>query len=400
MNVEKGDLVLELDKWLSQRVEKVKESGLYRTLRTMNSAPQSEMIIDGKKKIVFSSNNYLGLANDPRLINAATTELQQFGVGSSGSRLTTGHTDWHQKLEGKIAHFKQAEAALLFSSGFLANVGVLSSLPEEGDVILSDQLNHASIIDGCRLSKADTVIYKHINMKDLEEKLIETASYARRFIVTDGVFSMDGTVAPLDHIMKLARQYDAFVIVDDAHATGVLGENGKGTSEYFGVQPDVVIGTLSKAIGTEGGFVVGSKVLIDFLRNHARTFIFQTSMPPAICAASYTALEIIENSPEKRQQLFLNISKVKQGLEELGYMVKGDLTPIIPVIIGDAREAVRFAEKLQENGIYAPAIRPPTVPIGESRIRLTVTSDHSLKEIEYLLNCFELIGKELTASKK
>lgn len=269
-------------------------------------------------------------------------------------------------------------------------------MPEKEDVILSDQLNHASIIDGCRLSRAATVVYSHINMSDLEDKLKGTASYRRRFIVTDGVFSMDGTIAPLDRILSLAKRYEAYVIVDDAHATGVLGENGRGTGEYFGVHPDVVIGTLSKAIGTEGGFVAGSQVLIDFLLNHARTFIFQTAMPPAICAASYAALEMIEEcSKKKRERLFANVRKIKTKLQEMGYHVKGDLTPIIPVIIGDAEEAVIFAEKLQENGIYAPAIRPPTVPDGESRIRLTVTSEHDSKEIDYLLKCFYIIGKEL-----
>lgn len=387
--------MLMLDEWLSQRIEKTKEAGLYREFRTMNTAPLPEMLIDGQRQIVFSSNNYLGLANDQRLVNAAETILHKFGVGSSGSRLTTGHTDWHQKLEEKIACFKQTEAALLFSSGFLANVGVLSSLPEKGDVILSDQLNHASIIDGCRLSKADTVVYNHVDMNDLEKKLKETVSYKRRFIVTDGVFSMDGTITPLDQIILIAKRYDAYVIVDDAHATGVLGEKGRGTSEYFGVYPDVVIGTLSKAIGTEGGFVAGSKVLIDFLLNHARTFIFQTAMPPSICAASHAALEIIEESNEKRQLLFSNVKRVKNSLEEMGYIVKGDLTPIIPVIIGDPQDAVMFAKKLLENGIYAPAIRPPTVPNGESRIRLTVTSAHGSKEIDYLLERFHFIGKEL-----
>ena len=387
--------MLELDGWLRKRIDKTKTAGLYRKVRTMNSAPHPRMLIDGQKQIVFSSNNYLGLANYRRLVYAAEKILHEYGVGSTGSRLTTGHSVWHQKLEEKIARFKQTEASLLFSSGYLANIGVLSSLPEKGDVILSDQLNHASIIDGCRLSRADTVVYNHIDMMDLEEKLKETVSYQRRFIVTDGVFSMDGTIAPLDQMISLAKRYHAYVIVDDAHATGVLGENGRGSGEYFGVHPDVVIGTLSKAIGTEGGFVAGSKVLIDFLVNHARTFIFQTAMPPAICAASYAALEIIEESNEKRQLLFSNVKKIKTSLEEMGYIVKGDLTPIIPVIIGDPKEAVIFAEKLQEKGIYAPAIRPPTVPEGESRIRLTVTSDHCSKEIDYLLKCFEFIGKEL-----
>ncbi len=384
-----------LDEWLSQRIDETKEAGLYRRLRNMNTAPLLERFIDGQRQIVFSSNNYLGLANDQRLVDAAKKTMDEFGVGSSGSRLTTGDTDWHQKLEEKMARFKQMEAALLFSSGYLANIGVLSSLPEAGDVILSDQFNHASIIDGCRLSKAKTMVYKHRDMNDLEGKLRQTISYRRRFIVTDGVFSMDGTIAPLDQIIQIAKRYDACVIVDDAHATGVLGEKGRGTSEYFGVYPDVVIGTLSKAVGTEGGFVAGSKLLIDFLLNHARTFIFQTAMPPSICAASYTSVEIIEESAEKRQWLFSNISKVKNSLVEMGYRVKGDVTPIIPVIIGDPKEAVSFAEKLQEKGIYAPAIRPPTVPNGESRIRLTITSAHDSKEIDYLLDCFYLIGKEL-----
>ncbi|KAB7705406.1 8-amino-7-oxononanoate synthase [Bacillus aerolatus] len=390
---------MKLDEWLSHRLDKTKVSGLYRQLRTMNTAPRPEMVMDGQKQIVFSSNNYLGLANDKRLVYAAETILHEFGVGSSGSRLTTGHTEWHQKLEEKIAGFKQTEAALLFSSGYLANVGVLSSLPGKGDVIFSDQLNHASIIDGCRLSKADTIIYNHVDMDDLEEKLKETKPYQRRFIVTDGVFSMDGTIAPLDKIMSLAKRYHSLVIVDDAHATGVLGENGRGTSEYFSVFPDVVIGTLSKAIGAEGGFVSGSKILIDFLLNHARTFIFQTSIPPSICAASYAALEIIEHSKEKRQLLLSKVKQTKSSLEEMGYVVKGDDTPIIPVIIGDTHKAVIFAKRLQQEGIYAPAIRPPTVAVGESRIRLTVTTDHSSKEIDHLLNSFHFIGKELNIIK-
>lgn len=386
---------MSFDGWLSGRLDETKKAGLYRHLRTMNSAPHPEMYIDGKKQMNFSSNNYLGLANEKQLIYAAETILHQFGVGSSGSRLTTGNTEWHEKLEERIASFKQTEAALLFSSGFLANVAVLTSLPEKGDVLLSDQLNHASIIDGCRLSKADTVVYNHIDMTDLEEKLKATKSYERRFIVTDGVFSMDGTITPLDKIMSLAKYYRAYVIVDDAHATGVLGGHGRGTSEHFNVLPDVVVGTLSKAVGTEGGFVSGTRVLIDFLLNHARTFIFQTSIPPSSCAASYAALELIVDSVEKRKHLVLNVNQIKTGLIEMGYTVKGDNTPIIPVMIGDPKKAVSIAEKLQDKGIFAPAIRPPTVPKGESRIRLTVTSEHNSEEIDYLLESFKLIGKEL-----
>ncbi|WP_412677694.1 8-amino-7-oxononanoate synthase [Bacillus swezeyi] len=385
-----------LDGWFTSRLDRTKAAGLYRTLpRTMRSEAEA----DDQKQVIWSSNDYLGMANDKRLIAAAKTALCQSGAGSTGSRLTTGNTDWHGKLERKIADFKRTEAALLFSSGYLANIGVLSSLPEKGDVILSDQLNHASIIDGCRLSKADTVVYHHIDMRDLEEKLAAAQGCERRFIATDGVFSMDGAIAPLDEIIALAERYQAFVIVDDAHATGVLGEGGRGTSEYFGVCPDVVIGTLSKAVGAEGGFVAGSKALIDFLLNHARTFIFQTAIPPASCAAAYTAFEIIEDSQDKRRLLHSSVRTVKAGLEDMGFTVKGGRTPIVPVMIGDAQQAVLLAKSLEEKGIYAPAIRPPTVADGESRIRLTVTADRSLREIDDLLKGFHLIGRELNMVK-
>lgn len=386
--------MLSFDDKLHNRVKEMQENALYRTLRTMEAASQSARIVDGEKKIIFSSNDYLGLANDKRLIHATIEALQQFGVGSSGSRLTTGNTYWHEKLEKKIATFKQTEAARLFSSGYLANIGVLSALAEAEDVILSDQYNHASIIDGCRLSKAKTCIYRHVDMEDLERKLAATTKYKQRFIVTDGVFSMDGSIAPLNRMMELADHYHAYVIVDDAHATGVLGQSGRGTSAYFGIMPDVVIGTCSKAIGTEGGFVAGSSTLVDFLMNYARTFIFQTALSPAICAATYTAIELIEQDASRREHLHYNIRKVKEGLNDMGYAVKGDHTAIIPVIIGEQQLALEFAKELEEKGIYAPAIRPPTVPNGESRIRLTVTASHSMQEIDDVLHAFYIIGKK------
>ncbi|WP_096199562.1 8-amino-7-oxononanoate synthase [Bacillus sp. FJAT-45350] len=382
------------DSWLSDRVTKIKENNLYRELNVMNSGSKPMVEMNGEEKLIFSSNNYLGLACDKRLTNAADTVGKTFGIGSSGSRLTTGNTLWHEKLERRIARFKQTEASLLFSSGYLANVGVLSSLPEKGDVILSDELNHASIIDGCRLSKAKTIIYKHDRMYDLEQKLIETQHCTRRFIVTDGVFSMDGNIAQLDAITALAKKYQAFVIVDDAHGTGVLGENGRGVCEYFGVKPDVMIGTLSKAVGTEGGFVAGSRILIDFLINHARTFIFQTAIPPSVCAASYEAINIIEENKQKRESLMVKVNLIRTRLQALGYNVKGDETPIIPVIIGDAKKAIWFADKLQEHNVFAPAIRPPTVKDGESRIRLTVTAEHSYDDIDTLIQAFEIIRSE------
>ncbi|RPK08194.1 8-amino-7-oxononanoate synthase [Priestia endophytica] len=380
---------------LENRLSHMKEKGLYRTLKTMQSAPGTEVDIDGRKQLVCSSNNYLGLSNDKRLIRAAQDAIETFGIGSSGARLTTGNTSLHEQLEKKLASFKKTESALLFSSGYLANIGVLSSIPGKSDVILSDQLNHASVIDGCRLSRAHTVIYEHVNMVDLKQKLEATGQYERRFIVTDGVFSMDGTLAPLPEIMKLAEKYKAYVIVDDAHATGVLGKTGGGTSEHFHVQPDIIIGTLSKAVGTAGGFVAGSRILIDFLRNHARTFIFQTSMSPAICAASYTALEIIEKSDEKRSRLFAAVGEITKGLKGMGFNVKGGMTPVVAVLIGSSTKAVSFSQSLQSKGIYASAIRPPTVAEGQSRIRITITSEYKDNEIERILDSFYITGKEM-----
>ncbi|MFH6684687.1 8-amino-7-oxononanoate synthase [Bacillus amyloliquefaciens] len=386
---------MDFDGWLLGRLDAVKTDGLYRTLRTQETALKTK----GQKRQIWASNDYLGLSKDERLITAAQTALSRFGAGSSGSRLTTGNTLWHEKLEKTIADFKQTEAALLFSSGYLANIGVLASLPQKGDVILSDQLNHASIVDGCRLSKAETIVYRHIDMADLENKLASVQSRNRRFIVTDGVFSMDGPIAPLDSIMALAKKYQAFVIVDDAHATGVLGENGGGTSEYFGVRPDVVIGTLSKAVGTEGGFAAGSNIFIDFLLNHARTFIFQTAVAPAICAASHTAFDIIKGMHGTRRVLLSSIKTIKTRLADMGFTVRGGDTPILPVIIGDAKTTVSAAALLEKKGICAPAIRPPAVPDGESRIRLTVTADRSLQDIDELTEAFDSIRKELNINQ-
>lgn len=385
-----------MNDWLLRRLNERKEAGLYRSLFIHEQSIKSSHV---SKSLIFSSNNYLGLANDHRIIQQIQKTVEDVGVGSTGSRLTTGNSIWHERLEEQIARFKQMEATLLFSSGYLANIGVLSSLPQKGDVILSDQFNHASIIDGCRLSHAETVIYRHCDMNDLEDKLKEIERKKRCFIVTDGVFSMDGTIAPLNGIMEIARLYQAFVIVDDAHATGVLGVNGRGTSEYAGVVPDLVIGTMSKAVGLEGGFVAGSKLTIEYLLNFARPFIFQTALPPIICAAASLAFDLIESEKERRNHLLKHVKWIKTELQKDGFHLIGELTPIIPVIIGDASRAVHFATRLKEKGIIAPAIRPPTVPRGESRIRLTVTASHQRSEIDYMLKAFKDTGKELRIIK-
>ncbi|WP_396265715.1 aminotransferase class I/II-fold pyridoxal phosphate-dependent enzyme [Halobacillus shinanisalinarum] len=309
--------------WLEQEVDLIKDQGLYRQLRTI-SPPSAKSYIDGSESIIASSNNYLGLAGDKRLTDEAVAIMKEYGVGSTGSRLTTGNTIWHEKLEKRIAEFKKEEAALVFSSGYLANIGTVSSLAGLNDTILSDQLNHASIIDGCSLSKAKTCVYRHMDMEDLREKLIHSQQFKRRFIVTDGVFSMDGNIAPLREIKVLAEKYDACVIVDDAHATGVLGKSARGTADHFDVPVDVTVGTFSKSIGTEGGFVAGSRPLIDYLRNRARPFIFQTALPPSMMAATIKAIDIIESSPELHIHLQHLSRFIRAELLDYGFDVRGN----------------------------------------------------------------------------
>ncbi|SDH45431.1 8-amino-7-oxononanoate synthase [Alteribacillus bidgolensis] len=381
--------------WVDQQINDLKKRGLYRHLRTIESGPASTVEIEGKEMLIASSNNYLGLAADQRLIMEASKVVQQFGVGSTGSRLTTGNSTWHEKLEKRIAAFKKEEAAIVFSSGYLANVGVISALAQDGDVILSDELNHASLIDGCRLSKANTMVYRHVDMNDLKKKLQLARNAQNKFIVTDSVFSMDGNLAPLPEIKELADQYNAFIIVDDAHATGVLGENGRGSTEHFHVEVDITIGTFSKAIGTEGGFAAGSFPIIELLRNKARSFIFQTALPPGSVAAAIKSIDIIEQEKSLIHSLRANIEKLQKQLAEIGFVTMPTPTPIIPVLIGEAQKTVAFSKQLEREGIFAPAIRPPTVPEGKSRIRLTVMASHTDKHIQQVSQAFYTTGKNM-----
>ncbi|MFC3884543.1 8-amino-7-oxononanoate synthase [Bacillus songklensis] len=383
--------------WVDQELQQIHEKGLLRTLRRIDGTNGAQINLEGRPVLLFSTNNYLGLANDPRMKKKAIEAIGQFGTGSGGSRLTTGNFSLHEELERTIASFKGKEDAIVFSSGFLANVGTISSLMGRGDVILSDALNHASIIDGCRLSKADTLIYDHVDMDDLEKKLRNAASYRRKLIVTDGVFSMDGNIAPLPAIVSLAKQYGAMVMVDDAHATGVLGSTGAGTAEYFGLtdQIDLLMGTLSKSVGAEGGYVAASHSIIQYLRNRARSFIFQTSLSPAVVAASIEGIRIIRTEGERRTRLLENAQFLRKGLAKAGFSLVDGSTPIIAVLIGCAHDAVRFAKRLEEEGVYAPAIRPPTVPEGMSRIRVTVMATHQQEQLEYALHTFLKIGNEM-----
>ncbi|WP_233269458.1 8-amino-7-oxononanoate synthase [Alteribacillus sp. YIM 98480] len=382
-------------RWADQQINDLKKSGLYRHLRTSESGPASTVEIEGKEMLMVSSNNYLGLAADQRLIMEASKVMQQFGVGSTGSRLTTGNSTWHEKLEKRIAAFKKEEAAIVFSSGYLANVGVISALAQDGDIILSDELNHASLIDGCRLSKAKTMVYRHVDMNDLKKKLQLARNNQNKFIVTDSVFSMDGNLAPLPEIKELADEYNAFIIVDDAHATGVLGENGRGSTEHFHVDVDITIGTLSKTIGTEGGFAAGSFPIIELLRNKARSFIFQTALPPGMVAAAIKSIDIIEQEKSLLYSLRTNIKKLQKQLAEIGFVTMPTPTPIIPVLIGEAQKTVAFSKQLEREGVFAPAIRPPTVPEGKSRIRLTVMASHTDNDIQQVCQAFYTTGKNM-----
>ncbi|GAB7388892.1 glycine C-acetyltransferase [Bacillaceae bacterium] len=382
---------------LGEELAQIREKGLWRRLRRLDGANEAATHIEGRDVLLLSSNNYLGLATDPRVKGKAIEAIERYGAGSGGARLTTGNLALHEELEKSIAAFKGYESAIVFSSGYLANLGTISALMGEGDLILSDALNHASIIDGCRLSKAQTWVYRHADMQDLEEKLRRFAGFRRKLIVTDGVFSMDGDIAPLPRIVELAERYGAWVMVDDAHATGVLGKNGAGTVEHFGLagRVQLALGTLSKAVGAEGGFVAASRTVIDYLRNRARPFIFQTALSPGVVAAALEALRLMREEPVLRERLMENARYLREGLGRLGFSLVPGETPIIAVLIGDAQKAVDVSRRLEELGIYAPAIRPPTVPQGQSRIRVTVMATHTREQLEQALACFARAGREL-----
>jgi len=336
--------------------------------------------VDGREYMLLSSNNYLGLTHHPEVIAAAAAAAERYGTGAGGARLTSGSHPLYSSLERNLAEFKQAEDALIFGTGYMANVGTVSALADrEQDCIFSDALNHASLIDGCRLAKAKTVVYPHANMAQLQQLLQQTPCSGQRFILTDGVFSMDGDIAPLEEIVYLAAKYDCLVIVDDAHATGVIGPAGRGTSAYYGLKGQVAVelGTLSKSLAAEGGFVAGSKVLITYLVNRARSFIFSTALSAPVIAAGAAALSVLWQEPERVSQLQRKAELVKKILLQGGVQLLPSDTPILPILSGSAERALAFSKRLEQRGLLVSAIRPPTVPVGQSRLRLTVTDAHS-----------------------
>lgn len=337
----------------------------------------------GKEYIVFNSNDYLGMTHEKEVLEAARRAIS-FGTGSGGSRLVSGATFEISDLEKELCKVKHKEGALVFNTGYMANVGVLYALSGPGDVIFSDALNHASIIDGCRMARAKVVVYPHGNMARLEELLVETPCDGERFIVTDGVFSMDGDICPLPDLVRLKRKYHARLLVDDAHALGVIGKNGGGTSDYFQeYDVDLQIGTLSKALGAEGGYVAADPLIIDYLKNRSRPFIFSTALPASIGAAALTALKLLQAYPQRfTAKVNENTTYLRNRLKESGVSVKEGETPILPIMVGDEKEGVRLAEACLKRGILLSAIRPPAVPKGTSRLRLTVTAAHTKNELD------------------
>jgi len=373
------------------------QEGLKRGLRQLSGAQGRCVIIDGKRVLNFCSNNYLGLADDSRLCQAAIDCIGEEGFGSGASRLVCGNMTAHQRLENYIAEFKGTEKCLVFSTGYMANIGIISSIFGRDDIIFSDRLNHASIIDGVQLSHAKWRRYPHRDMGALEDLLKSAGSYRKCGIITDSVFSMDGDIAPLDKIVELAKKYNCLIMIDEAHALGVMGPNGKGLAEHFGVEEDIDMhmGTLSKAVGSFGAYCCGSDQLISFLINKARSFIYTTGMPPSVSAASLKALEIIVQEPQRREQLWDNTAFIQGRLKRMGFDIMGTETPIIPVLVGDAKVAVEFSKRLFNKGIFVSAIRPPTVPKNTSRLRLTVMATHTQQDLDDTLEQFEKIGKEL-----
>lgn len=366
------------------RLDAIRAAHLYRRLRTLSTPQDRQVTIDGQRVLLFSSNSYLGLNTDTQIRRKAVRALEEFGTGSGGSRLVTGNMTPHMQLESALAAFKGSESALAFTSGYTANVGVISALCHKDTVIFSDALNHASIIDGCRLARGLTVVYAHNDMDDLQEKIRQLRP-RQGFIITDGVFSMDGDLARLPELAHIARQHGLTLMVDDAHATGVLGATGRGTLEHFGLSHEdvpIVTGTLSKAIPSEGGFVCGSQSLCELLRNTARPFIFTTAPSPVVVAAAAAGIEHIAAHPELVRRLQDNVAYFTRKLAEQGMSVPGE-SPITPIMVGEEEKAARAAEALLALGVFAPCIRYPTVPKGQARLRLTVMAAHTRNDLDH-----------------
>jgi glycine C-acetyltransferase len=384
--------------YLHDQIEQWKSEGTYQRLRVLESESAAESRFDGKEVINLASNNYLGLTTHPKLCEAALEAVRKYGVGSGAVRTISGTMTLHMQLEERIAAFKNVEACVVFQSGFAANAGTVSAILGPEDHIISDELNHASIIDGCRLSKAKIHVFPHKDVAAAERTLAELASApGRKLLISDGVFSMDGDIGPLPGLVEAAEKHGAIMMVDDAHASGVLGRNGRGTIDHFGLhgRVHVQVGTLSKAIGVLGGYVCGSRDLIEFLYHRARPFLFSTSHPPAVAAACLAAFDVLEQEPERIDRLWENTRYFKRGLVDAGFQTGMSETPITPVIVGEAKVAHQLSRELFDNGVLATGIGFPTVPKGKARVRTIVTATHTTDELDRALDAFRKAGTKL-----
>lgn len=383
--------------WIQNELDNLKAMGLYNTIRTIESPMDAWVTIDGRRLLNFCANNYLGLANNPRIREATKSAIDKYGVGPGAVRTIAGTMSLHIALEQRLAEFKQAEACITFQSGFTANLATIPAIVGRDDVIFSDELNHASIIDGCRLSRAKVVRYAHNDVDDLVRQINATSDFGRRLIISDGVFSMDGDIAPLDKLVDVAEQFDIMIMVDDAHGEGVLGRGGRGIVDHFGLhnRVDVEIGTLSKAFGVMGGLVAGKAVIVDWLRQRGRPFLFSSAMTVPDAAACLEAVNILDESTELIDRLWSNAAIFRQGMQDLGFDTGKSQTPIVPVMLGEAPLAQQFSRRLFEEGVFAMALGFPTVPRGKARIRVMNSAAHSEQDIRLALDTFGKVGQEL-----
>lgn len=400
---------------IKKSLELIKKEGVYPDVFTISGpSTTTEVNVNGRDATIFCSNNYLGLATDQRVKEATLAGVQTFGLGSGGSRLVSGNISVQRDLEYAIARFKGEADAITFVTGYMANTGVIPALvrnlptskfqfllkqfvPHDRVGIFSDELNHASIVDGCIIAKADRIVYKHRNTDDLEEQLRSRGEYQKKLIITDGVFSMDGDIAALDKIVELAEKYDALVMVDDAHATGVLGPNGKGTADHFGIKSKhlITMGTFTKVFGGIGGFVVGDAYLMDYLRVTARTYVFTAPVPPAVALGITKAIEIVANEPERREKLMQNVAHLRTRLNEIGCNTLSSETQILPVLIGDEKKATLVSRKMLERGYFVPCVRWPAVAHGEARLRVTTMTPHEKKHIDGFVDALAEVKNEV-----
>jgi glycine C-acetyltransferase len=384
--------------FLGDEIEALKSQGLYRNLRVLDKEQAARTVVDGRSVVNLSSNNYLGLTTHPKLKQKALAALEQFGVGTGSVRTIAGTMALHVELERRLAEFKKTDATVVFQSGFAANAGTVAAILTKDDIVISDELNHASIIDGCRLSRASIKVFPHRDVKAARAVLTDLPKTARKLLITDGVFSMDGDLGALPELADLAEEFGCIMMVDDAHASGVFGKNGRGTIDHFGLhgRVDIQVGTLSKAFGALGGYVAGNRNLVEFLHHRGRPFLFSTSHPPSVAATCLAAIEVLLEEPQLIDTLWNNTKFFKAGLRDLGFDTGSSQSPITPVIAGDASRAMKLSDRLFEEGVFAQGIGFPTVARDKARVRTIVTATHTRSDLQFALDAFAKVGAELS----